>query len=155
MGSAPKRKNIDIQRYTRVGLGCQFTSNLLSFHHMHSSSFTILHFFEQEKTNMTWKKKNVDKRIYRKQFLVFCEYFTWQRACVEHILLCNGLPVKLTRAPFRESYFCFLSVFPWPRGEREFPSNWAEILAPSFKLEIRPPHFLSFIILINRYRANV
>ena len=97
MGSAPKRKNIDIQRYTRVGLGCQFTSNLLSFHHMHSSSFTILHFFEQEKTNMTWKKKNVDKRIYRKQFLVFCEYFTWQRDCVEHILLCKGklLPLSL------------------------------------------------------------
>ena len=32
IGSAPKRKNIDIQRYTRVGLGCQFTSNLLSCH---------------------------------------------------------------------------------------------------------------------------
>ena len=34
IGSAPKRKNIDIQRNTRVGLGCQFTSNLLSCHHM-------------------------------------------------------------------------------------------------------------------------
>ena len=33
IGSAPKRKNIDIQRNTRVGLGCQFTSNLLSCHH--------------------------------------------------------------------------------------------------------------------------
>ena len=30
--SAPKRKNIDIQRNTMVGLGCQFTSNLLSCH---------------------------------------------------------------------------------------------------------------------------
>ena len=30
IGSAPKRKNIDIQRNTRVGVGCQFTSNLLS-----------------------------------------------------------------------------------------------------------------------------
>ena len=34
IGSAPKRKNIDIQRNTRVGLGCQFTSNLLSCHLM-------------------------------------------------------------------------------------------------------------------------
>ena len=30
-----KEKNIDIQRNTRVGLGYQFTSNLLSCHHMH------------------------------------------------------------------------------------------------------------------------
>ena len=37
MGSAPKRKNIDIQRNTRVGLGCQFTSNLLSCHHIDSN----------------------------------------------------------------------------------------------------------------------
>ena len=29
-----KEKNIDIQRNTRVGLGCQFTSNRLSCHHM-------------------------------------------------------------------------------------------------------------------------
>ena len=36
IGSAPKRKNIDIQRNTRVGLGCQFTSNLLSCHLMKS-----------------------------------------------------------------------------------------------------------------------
>ena len=34
IGSAPKRKNIDIQRNTRVGLGCQFTSKLLSCHHI-------------------------------------------------------------------------------------------------------------------------
>ena len=34
IGSAPKRKNIDIQRNPRVGLGCQFTSNLLLCHHM-------------------------------------------------------------------------------------------------------------------------
>ena len=33
LGSAPKRKNFDIQRNTRVGLGCQFTSNRLSCHH--------------------------------------------------------------------------------------------------------------------------
>ena len=33
IGSVPKRKNIVIQRNTRVGLGCQFTSNLLSCHH--------------------------------------------------------------------------------------------------------------------------
>ena len=33
IGSAPKRKNIDIQRNTRVGLGCHFTSNLLSCDH--------------------------------------------------------------------------------------------------------------------------
>ena len=32
---SPKRKNIDIQRNTRVGLGCKFTSNLLSCHHMY------------------------------------------------------------------------------------------------------------------------
>ena len=41
IGSAPKRKNIDIQRNTRVGLGCQFTSNLLSCHHIFSSSTSI------------------------------------------------------------------------------------------------------------------
>ena len=34
IGSAPKRKNIDMLRNTRVGLGCQFTSNLLSCHLM-------------------------------------------------------------------------------------------------------------------------
>ena len=34
IGSAPKRKNFDIQRNTRVGSGCQFTSNLLSCHHI-------------------------------------------------------------------------------------------------------------------------
>ena len=32
--SAPKRKNFDIQRNTRVGLGRQFTSNRLSCHHI-------------------------------------------------------------------------------------------------------------------------
>ena len=30
IGNAPKRKNFDIHRNTRVGSGCQFTSNLLS-----------------------------------------------------------------------------------------------------------------------------
>ena len=34
IGSAPKRKNIDIQRNTRLGSGGQFTSNLLSCHHI-------------------------------------------------------------------------------------------------------------------------
>ena len=38
IGSAPKRKNIDIQCNTRVGLGCQFTSNRLSCHHMYLKS---------------------------------------------------------------------------------------------------------------------
>ena len=37
IGSAPKRKNFDIQRNTRVGSGCQFTSNLLSCHHIQST----------------------------------------------------------------------------------------------------------------------
>ena len=32
IGSAPKRKNFDIQCNTRVGLGRQFTSNRLSCH---------------------------------------------------------------------------------------------------------------------------
>ena len=32
LGSAPKRKNFDIQRNTRVGSGGQFTSNRLSCH---------------------------------------------------------------------------------------------------------------------------
>ena len=35
LGSASKRKNFDIQHNTRVGLGCQFTSNRLSCHHKH------------------------------------------------------------------------------------------------------------------------
>jgi len=35
LGSAPKRKNFDIQRNTRVGSGGQFTSNRLSCHHMY------------------------------------------------------------------------------------------------------------------------
>ena len=35
LGSAPKRKNVDIQRNTRVGSGGQFTSNRLSCHHMY------------------------------------------------------------------------------------------------------------------------
>ena len=34
LGSAPKRKNFDIQRNTRVGSGGQFTSNRLSCHHI-------------------------------------------------------------------------------------------------------------------------
>ena len=34
IGSAPKRKNFDIQSNNRVGLGCQFTSNRLSCHHI-------------------------------------------------------------------------------------------------------------------------
>ena len=33
LGSAPKRKNFDIQRNTRVGSGGQFTSNRLSNDH--------------------------------------------------------------------------------------------------------------------------
>ena len=33
IGSAPKRKHIDIQRNTREGLGCQFTSPQLLFIH--------------------------------------------------------------------------------------------------------------------------
>ena len=39
LGSAPKRKNFDIQRNTRVGSGGQFTSNRLSNDHMHSLFF--------------------------------------------------------------------------------------------------------------------
>ena len=35
LGSAPKRKNFDIQRNTRVGSGGQFTSNRLSCHLRH------------------------------------------------------------------------------------------------------------------------
>ena len=34
LGSAPKRKNFDIQRNTRVGSGGQFTSNRLSNDHI-------------------------------------------------------------------------------------------------------------------------
>ena len=47
-GSAPKRKNFDIQRNTRVGSGGQFTSNRLSCHHNyyydHNYHSYILHF---------------------------------------------------------------------------------------------------------------
>ena len=35
LGSAPKRKNFDIQRNTRVGSGGQFTSNRLSNDHIY------------------------------------------------------------------------------------------------------------------------
>jgi len=35
LGSAPKRKNFDIQRNTRVGSGGQFTSNRLSNDRIH------------------------------------------------------------------------------------------------------------------------
>ena len=45
IGSAPKRKNIDIQCNTRVGLGCQFTLNLLSCHPI----FVLLIYFYQIK----------------------------------------------------------------------------------------------------------
>ena len=37
LGSAPKRKNFDIQRNTRVGSGGQFTSNRLSNDHIKTS----------------------------------------------------------------------------------------------------------------------
>ena len=38
LGNAPKRKNFDIQRNTRVGSGGQFTSNRLSNNHMSEES---------------------------------------------------------------------------------------------------------------------
>ena len=41
LGSAPKRKKFDIQRNTRVGLGCQFTSNRLSCHRMYDETLSI------------------------------------------------------------------------------------------------------------------
>ena len=48
LGSAPKRKNFDIQRNTRVGSGGQFTSNRLSNDHICSSLFDArkIHFFQ-------------------------------------------------------------------------------------------------------------
>ena len=44
IGSAPKRKNFDIQRNTRVGSGGQFTSNRLSCHHIYVSKFLVFVF---------------------------------------------------------------------------------------------------------------
>ena len=43
LGSAPKRKNFDIQRNTRVGSGGQFTSNRLSCHHSDSAQVHPIH----------------------------------------------------------------------------------------------------------------
>ena len=40
LGSAPKRKNFDIQHNTRVGSGGQFTSNRLSCHQMREAVYT-------------------------------------------------------------------------------------------------------------------
>ena len=42
LGSAPKRKNFDIQRNTRVGSGGQFTSNRLSNDHIYFFATMIL-----------------------------------------------------------------------------------------------------------------
>ena len=60
IGSAPKRKNFDIQRNTRVGLGRQFTSNRLSCHHMISNMWpsdeTISTDRSAESTKFTWRK---------------------------------------------------------------------------------------------------
>ena len=39
LGSAPKRKNFDIQRNTRVASGGQFTSNRLSNDHIKNAKF--------------------------------------------------------------------------------------------------------------------
>ena len=51
LGSAPKRKNFDIQRNTRVGSGGQFTSNRLSndhteFTHGHQLKNTLFMVFD-------------------------------------------------------------------------------------------------------------
>ena len=43
LGSAPKRKNFDIQRNTRVASGGQFTSNRLSNDHITFSCEYLLH----------------------------------------------------------------------------------------------------------------
>ena len=55
IGSAPKRKDIDIQRNTRVGLGCQFTSNLLSCHHIFWQKCPFL---RPKKWHFEWPKQN-------------------------------------------------------------------------------------------------
>ena len=51
LGSAPKRKNFDIQRNTRVGSGGQFTSNRLSNDHIYIEIFffkcQIIQIFQQ------------------------------------------------------------------------------------------------------------
>ena len=44
LGSAPKRKNFDIQRNTRVGSGGQFTSNRLSNDHILLAAKPQFHF---------------------------------------------------------------------------------------------------------------
>ena len=44
LGSAPKRKNFDIQRNTRVGSGGQFTSNRLSCHLILYATYLYIHF---------------------------------------------------------------------------------------------------------------
>ena len=47
LGSAPKRKNFDIQRNTRVGSGGQFTSNRLSNDHTILESFHLVYRLKQ------------------------------------------------------------------------------------------------------------
>ena len=49
LGSAPKRKNFDIQRNTRVGSGGQFTSNRLSCHHIHLDGLCTGDFYNNKK----------------------------------------------------------------------------------------------------------
>ena len=73
LGSAPKRKNFDIQRNTRVGSGGQFTSNRLSNDLTQNPKIIFYHIFacvraEEEKLKLMLQLDEVQLRLKSVEF---------------------------------------------------------------------------------------